>query len=87
MPKPAFTETMQIGIVVRDLDAAIRRYEEGYGNGTRITETPSKETGYALTWCRSARAYLAPEGSGKVSTSFSTSMCCSFRLASVPTTG
>ena len=25
MKKPAFTETMQIGIVVRDLDAAIRR--------------------------------------------------------------
>jgi hypothetical protein len=23
---PAFTETMQIGIVVRDLDAAMRRY-------------------------------------------------------------
>jgi hypothetical protein len=26
MQKPAFAETMQIGIVVRDLDAAIRRY-------------------------------------------------------------
>jgi hypothetical protein len=24
--KPAFTETMQIGIVVRDLDAAVRKY-------------------------------------------------------------
>jgi methylmalonyl-CoA/ethylmalonyl-CoA epimerase len=30
---PAFTETMQIGIVVRDLDAAMRRYEEDYGIG------------------------------------------------------
>jgi methylmalonyl-CoA/ethylmalonyl-CoA epimerase len=30
---PAFTETMQIGIVVRDLDAAIRRYEDDYGIG------------------------------------------------------
>ncbi len=29
----AFTETMQIGIVVRDLDAAIRRYEDDYGIG------------------------------------------------------
>jgi methylmalonyl-CoA/ethylmalonyl-CoA epimerase len=33
MQKPAFTETMQIGIVVRDLDAAIRRYEDDYGIG------------------------------------------------------
>jgi len=31
--KPIFTETMQIGIVVRDLDAAIRRYVEDYGIG------------------------------------------------------
>ncbi len=33
MQKPAFAETMQIGIVVRDLDAAIRRYEDDYGIG------------------------------------------------------
>ena len=33
MQKPVFTETMQIGIVVRDLDAAIRRYENDYGIG------------------------------------------------------
>ena len=33
MQKPAFTETMQIGIVVRELDAAIRRYEDDYGIG------------------------------------------------------
>jgi methylmalonyl-CoA/ethylmalonyl-CoA epimerase len=32
-PRPAFTETMQIGIVVRDLDAAMRRYEDDYGIG------------------------------------------------------
>jgi methylmalonyl-CoA/ethylmalonyl-CoA epimerase len=31
MPKPVFTETMQIGIVVRDLDAAVRRYVNDYG--------------------------------------------------------
>jgi methylmalonyl-CoA/ethylmalonyl-CoA epimerase len=31
--KPAFTETMQIGIVVRDLDAAIRKYVNDYGIG------------------------------------------------------
>jgi hypothetical protein len=30
--KELFTETMQIGIVVRDLDAAVRKYED-YGIG------------------------------------------------------
>lgn len=30
---PVFTETMQIGIVVPDLDAAIRHFEEDYGIG------------------------------------------------------
>ena len=33
MQKPVFTETMQIWIVVRNLDAAIRRYENDYGIG------------------------------------------------------
>lgn len=33
MRKPVFTEAMQIGIVVRDLDVAIRRYVEDYGIG------------------------------------------------------
>jgi methylmalonyl-CoA/ethylmalonyl-CoA epimerase len=33
MQKPVFTETMQIGIVVRDLDAAIRKYVDDYGIG------------------------------------------------------
>jgi hypothetical protein len=31
--EPAFTDTMQIGIVVPDLDAAIRTYQEVYGIG------------------------------------------------------
>ncbi|VTR98629.1 methylmalonyl- epimerase : Glyoxalase/Bleomycin resistance protein/Dioxygenase superfamily OS=Rubrobacter radiotolerans GN=RradSPS_2862 PE=4 SV=1: Glyoxalase_4 [Gemmata massiliana] len=31
--EPSFTDTMQIGIVVRDLDAAVRRYVEDYGIG------------------------------------------------------
>src|SRR5215208_5894830 len=30
---PVFTETMQIGIVVRDLDASLRRYVDDYGIG------------------------------------------------------
>ena len=33
MQKPVITETMQIGIVVRNLDAAVRRYENDYGIG------------------------------------------------------
>jgi methylmalonyl-CoA/ethylmalonyl-CoA epimerase len=33
MREPVFNETMQIGIVVADLDAAIRAYEDGYGIG------------------------------------------------------
>jgi hypothetical protein len=33
MKKPVFTDTMQIGIVVRDLDATIKRYEDDYGIG------------------------------------------------------
>lgn len=31
--KPAFTETMQIGIVVPDLEAAVRTYQDVYGIG------------------------------------------------------
>jgi len=31
--EPAFTETMQIGIVVRDLDATLRRYVDDFGIG------------------------------------------------------
>lgn len=31
--EPAFTATMQIGIVVRDLDATLRRYVDDYGIG------------------------------------------------------
>ena len=33
MREPAFTKAMQIGIVVRDLDAAIRKYVDDYGIG------------------------------------------------------
>ena len=31
--EPVITETMQIGIIVRDLDATMRRYAEDYGIG------------------------------------------------------
>lgn len=31
--EPVFTETMQIGLVVRDLDATLRRYAEDFGIG------------------------------------------------------
>jgi len=33
MRSPAFTQTMQIGIVVRDLDATMRKYVDDYGIG------------------------------------------------------
>lgn len=33
MRDPAFTQTMQIGIVVRDLDATMRKYADEYGIG------------------------------------------------------
>lgn len=33
MRKPAFTQTSQIGIVVRDLDVAMQTYEDVYGIG------------------------------------------------------
>jgi methylmalonyl-CoA/ethylmalonyl-CoA epimerase len=33
MREPAFTQTMQIGIVVRDLDATVRKYADEYGIG------------------------------------------------------
>jgi methylmalonyl-CoA/ethylmalonyl-CoA epimerase len=33
MREPVFTNVMQIGIVVRDLEATVRRYEDDYGIG------------------------------------------------------
>lgn len=33
MREPVFDETMQLGIVVRDLEATVRRYEDDYGIG------------------------------------------------------
>lgn len=33
MREPAFTKTMQIGIVIRDLEATMRRYVDDYGIG------------------------------------------------------
>ena len=33
MREPLFNETVQLGIVVRDLEATVRRYENEYGIG------------------------------------------------------
>ena len=33
MREPVFDETMQLGIVVRDLEATVRRYQDDYGIG------------------------------------------------------
>ncbi|MFN3402294.1 VOC family protein [Tabrizicola thermarum] len=44
-PAPAFTKTMQIGIVVPDVEAAARNYEEQFGiGGWRIMEIGSENT-------------------------------------------
>src|SRR4051794_12906539 len=41
--RPSFTETMQIGIVVRDLDAAVRRYvdDDGSARGRSTNSSPA----------------------------------------------
>jgi methylmalonyl-CoA/ethylmalonyl-CoA epimerase len=33
MQEPVFNETLQLGIVVRDLEATVRRYVDDYGIG------------------------------------------------------
>jgi methylmalonyl-CoA/ethylmalonyl-CoA epimerase len=33
MREPVFNETVQLGIVVRDLEATVRRYVDDYGIG------------------------------------------------------
>jgi len=33
MPEPVFNETVQLGIVVRDLEATVQRYQDDYGIG------------------------------------------------------
>ena len=53
MPEPAFTETMQIGIVVPDLDAAVRAWE-GHGIGPWKVFTLSPED------CRDVRVNGEP---------------------------
>lgn len=44
-PEPAFTETMQIGIVVPDVEAAVRKYSDVYGiGGWQVMEIGSENT-------------------------------------------
>jgi hypothetical protein len=42
MREPRFTETKQLGIVVRDLDATIRTYVDDYGIGLRGKSEPEQ---------------------------------------------
>jgi methylmalonyl-CoA/ethylmalonyl-CoA epimerase len=45
MREPSFTETLQIGIVVRDLEAAMRRYVDDHGIGPwEVVEFHAGET-------------------------------------------
>ena len=42
MRDPVFTETMQISVVVRDLDATMRTYVHEYGIGTGRSTTSTR---------------------------------------------
>jgi len=44
MDKPIFTEVLQIGIVVDDLDAYMKRYHDDYGIGPWLVYDFNKET-------------------------------------------
>ena len=50
MREPVFNETMQLGIVVRDLEATVRRYVDDYGIGpwdfAQIDISLLKDNGY-----------------------------------------
>jgi methylmalonyl-CoA/ethylmalonyl-CoA epimerase len=68
MPEPAFTQVMQIGIVVPDIDVAIRAWEDGYGIGPwNVFElSPEDSTGVLVDgepaeWsARAATAMVGP---------------------------
>ena len=68
MTEPAFTQVGQIGIVVPDLDSAIRAWEEGYGIGpwNRFELAPEDCTdvrvdGEPAEWAaRAATAMIGP---------------------------
>lgn len=68
MPEPVFTEVGQIGMVVHDLDATVKRYVEDYGIGPWefFEVTPEKapnllENGEPIKW--SARSATTKVGS------------------------
>jgi methylmalonyl-CoA/ethylmalonyl-CoA epimerase len=68
MPEAAFTQVMQIGIVVPDIDVAVRAWEDGYGIGPwNVFElSPEDSTGVLVDgepaeWsARAATAMVGP---------------------------
>jgi len=44
MPEPVFTETLQVAVVVRDLDAAVRKWADEYGIGPWLIYEFNPET-------------------------------------------
>ena len=60
MPEPSFNETLQIGIVVRDLEGAMRRYVDDYGIGPwEIYEFDAGEAGVLVDVDGDAAAVVA----------------------------
>jgi hypothetical protein len=50
--EPVFTEIMQIGIVVRDLEATVRRYVDDYGIGPwEFAQIDAGGWSKILRWC------------------------------------
>jgi hypothetical protein len=61
MREPVFTETRQIGIVVRDLEATMRRYVDDFGIGLwEYLRVQRRRSGGLSTSTPAGRAVLAP---------------------------
>jgi methylmalonyl-CoA/ethylmalonyl-CoA epimerase len=58
MREPVFNETVQLGIVVRDLEATVRRYVDDYGIGP--WEFAQIDAGDASTVSRSSAPTASP---------------------------
>lgn len=65
MRDPAFTETLQIALVVRDLEASMRTYVHDYGVGPwEIYETGSRSRAARYSQSRSKRYEWRSGGPG-----------------------
>ena len=55
MAEPVFTDVLQVAVVVRDLNAAMRRYRDGYGIGPWHVSRVQPDTVHHAT----SRLYMA----------------------------